>query len=93
MNSRDLATLLIGATLGAAVAGILFYVIKRRSRASPAAQRPSSYPTARPLMLKPRSQPARVPAGTYENAEEWDITWNREGLPTKVVIHRNATRT
>lgn len=36
--------------------------------------------------------PQRNPAGAYTNAEEWEITWSPEGLPTKVVIHRNATR-
>ena len=27
---------------------------------------------------------------TYQNKEEWEITWNDEGLPVKVVVHRKA---
>jgi len=32
-------------------------------------------------------------AGTYHNAETWDVTWSEDGLPTKVVIHRDAVQT
>lgn len=45
--------------------------------------------------MRPR-QPlaaAALPAGLYKNAETWEITWSPDGFPTKVVIHRNATRT
>lgn len=31
-------------------------------------------------------------AGQYKNEESWDITYNVDGLPTKIVIHRNAVR-
>jgi hypothetical protein len=34
----------------------------------------------------------RMPATNYANEESWEITWSAEGLPTKVVVHRNATR-
>jgi len=33
-----------------------------------------------------------TPATTYENCEEWDITYNTDGLPTKVVVHREAAQ-
>ena len=32
-------------------------------------------------------------AGTYSNAETWDVVWNADGLPTKVTIHRDARTT
>jgi len=28
----------------------------------------------------------------YLNGESWDITYNADGLPTKIAIHRNAVR-
>ena len=31
--------------------------------------------------------------GQYSNKEEWDVQYNPDGLPTKIVIHRNAVRT
>lgn len=30
--------------------------------------------------------------GQYQNEEAWDITYSTDGLPTKIVIHRNAVR-
>ena len=67
--------------IGALGLGALALVV--HSRQSAAALVPNDYTPA----------PAeRLPAGSYKNAEEWEITWSPEGLPTKVVIHRNATR-
>ncbi|GAI95824.1 unnamed protein product, partial [marine sediment metagenome] len=37
--------------------------------------------------------PYQPPAATYANEESWDIDWNEDGLPTKIVVHRNAART
>ncbi|MBA7555202.1 hypothetical protein ES705_47858 [subsurface metagenome] len=37
--------------------------------------------------------PHQPPAATYANEESWDITWNEDGLPEKIVVHRNATKT
>lgn len=34
-----------------------------------------------------------VPSATYANEESWEITWNEDGLPEKIVVHRNATQT
>ena len=31
-------------------------------------------------------------ASQYLNKEEWEVSYNSDGLPTKIVIHRNATR-
>mgnify|MGYP001562562020 FL=1 len=31
-------------------------------------------------------------AGLYANSEEWEIEWNKDGLPKKVTIHRMAHR-
>ena len=36
---------------------------------------------------------ALVPSATYANEESWEITWSPDGLPEKIVVHRNATRT
>ncbi len=33
-----------------------------------------------------------LPAGKYTNAEEWEVKYSADGLPTKIVIHRNAVR-
>ncbi|GAI97439.1 unnamed protein product [marine sediment metagenome] len=40
--------------------------------------------------LVPVKQPQ--PA-TYTNEEVWEVEWNEEGLPSKVVIHRRAVQT
>ena len=37
--------------------------------------------------------PYQAPVATYNNEESWDITWNPDGLPEKIVVHRNATKT
>ncbi len=29
---------------------------------------------------------------TYSNEESWDVKYNSDGLPVKIVIHRNAVR-
>lgn len=34
----------------------------------------------------------KAAAGSYQNAETWEITWSPDGLPTKVTIHRDARR-
>ena len=31
-------------------------------------------------------------AGQYLNKESWDISYNEDGLPTKITINRDATR-
>jgi len=36
--------------------------------------------------------PYQAPSATYANEESWEITWNPDGLPTKIEVHRNATR-
>jgi len=33
------------------------------------------------------------PTRRYFNTETWDISWNEDGLPAKVTIHRDATQT
>ena len=37
--------------------------------------------------------PYQAPVATYANEESWDISWNQDGLPEKIVVHRNATKT
>lgn len=43
------------------------------------------------LPLMTRKQPGGT-AATYKNTEEWEISWNSEGLPVKVIVHRKATQ-
>ena len=31
--------------------------------------------------------------GQYKNLETWDVQYSPDGLPTKISIHREATRT
>ena len=31
--------------------------------------------------------------GSYRNEETWDVQYSPDGLPTKIVIHRDARRT
>jgi len=45
------------------------------------------------LFLWLRSKAASPPPMlTYQNTEEWEIEWNEDGLPTRIVIHRRAIR-
>ena len=37
--------------------------------------------------------PSQAPASTYDNEESWQISWNSDGLPEKIVVHRNAKAT
>ena len=39
-----------------------------------------------------REAPPQQPASTYVNEESWEIEWNEEGLPTRIIVHRNAQR-
>jgi len=36
--------------------------------------------------------PRQAPVATYANEESWEISWNEDGLPEKIVVHRNATK-
>ena len=44
------------------------------------------------FLMRHSGAQAALPAGQYTNAEVWDIQWNRDGLPSKVTIHRDALR-
>lgn len=35
----------------------------------------------------------RQTVGSYRNAEAWEISYNSDGMPTRVIIHRDAKRT
>ena len=43
------------------------------------------------LVLKSK-QAAAVPTEVYKNSETWEIEWSKDGLPTKVIIHREAVQ-
>lgn len=34
----------------------------------------------------------QAPLSSYQNEESWDIEWSDEGLPVRIVVHRNARR-
>ena len=42
------------------------------------------------LLLKARTKQS---IGSYQNTETWDLEWSKDGLPTKVTIHRDARTT
>lgn len=75
--------------------GLLIYLLLKRKS--------SSHSRESSLMAKPRSigitaRPAGTysnaakPAGTYRNTESWNVSYNEDGLPTKIEIHRDAVR-
>lgn len=68
--------------------GLLFLLTRSSSRYSEEADYLEEN-TATPLRLRPISKRAHH----YTNEETWDIEWSDDGLPTKVVIHRNAVQT
>lgn len=54
-----------------------------------------------PQMQSATSQPEQyvsdveiipAPLATYSNEESWEIEWSPDGLPTRIVVHRNAKR-
>ncbi len=38
------------------------------------------------------TEKALVPQASYTNEESWEISWSEEGLPTKIIVHREAKR-
>jgi len=55
--------------------GFLWFITRRKQPVSGVSQR---------LELRP------VGSRQYSNKEAWDVTYNDDGLPTKIVIHREA---
>ena len=57
---------------------------------------PSSLPALSPRdYISSIDEPAIAPykaLATYQNEESWEIDWNEEGQPTKVVVKRHATK-
>lgn len=88
---RDSSSLVI---LGlAALAGLIIWLISKQRTAQ------TQLPPGQEVVYLPPgaavpTQPSRalVPAATYENEERWEIQYNEDGLPTKVIVHRNAQR-
>ena len=46
-----------------------------------------------PRRIRPRLSKGPSGGHRYKNAETWNITWNSDGLPSKVTIERDATQT
>lgn len=36
--------------------------------------------------------PYQAPLASYQNEESWEIDWSEDGLPTRIVVHREAVR-
>jgi len=98
MKGLAVPVLLVGAI------GLIVLLVRRRVQVfPPPAQMPMYYGQADEMAIAPYALVAppadvpaprsAVPAGNYVNEESWDIEWNKDGLPSKVTIHRNATRT
>jgi len=64
-----------------ALAGLVVYAATRKPKAAPVAwtRVESPYPT---------EAAAPSPSTVLKNKAEWDITYNEDGLPTKIIIHR-----
>lgn len=45
------------------------------------------------LLYRKGLKPVNRDVGKYNNLEAWNVTYNADGLPTKIEIHREATRT
>ena len=45
------------------------------------------------LLYKKGNPFGKKDVGKYNNLESWDVSYNADGLPTKIEIHREATRT
>lgn len=98
MDNRHAVLVVVGI---AAVVGVLVFALRPRTPAfagGPGAYYPEDdFPPPRRSLAQPYSvdsapRPSYDAAGRYKNAEEWEITWNKDFLPTKLVIHRDATR-
>ena len=92
MRRRNSNNLLVILSLSALVGLIVWLVSKQRSQA----QLPSQEVLYLPPSTVPSAQPstALLPAAmtSYLNSEEWEIQYSEDGLPIKVVVHRNAQR-
>ena len=45
------------------------------------------------FLLKKQGSISQGGIGQYSNKEEWNVSYDKDGLPTRIVISRNATRT
>ena len=60
----------------------LYFIFRNRSSPTPSLHR--SFRTLQPVRRQTGSP------SSYKNTETMDIKWNSDGLPVKVVIHRDA---
>lgn len=45
------------------------------------------------FLLKNKGSISQGSIGQYQNKEEWNVSYDKDGLPVKISITRNATRT
>lgn len=79
MSNKQLA---LGLLLGLGIFGFVWFM----SRSS----KPAGQIASQPLELRPVGSRR---ATQYTNTEEWDVQYNQDGLPTKIVVHRKAVQT
>jgi hypothetical protein len=82
------------------IAGLLVGLFFLAKKSNPAQTYYENYqPEPVPVPPTPvKFRPIAAPAASseehrYRNSETWDITWNKDGLPEKVTIHRDAVQT
>ena len=75
--------------LGVVGLGLLFLLLRGKKETGYSQEYAGAEEVApvTPLTFTPTS---RKPAHHYKNEEVWDIDWNKDGLPKRVTIHRNA---
>ncbi len=68
--------------------GIVVYAATRKPK-EPSPSTPREWVRLERPQPAESSQPAApAPSTVLKNKAEWDITYNEDGLPTKIVIHR-----
>ena len=85
----------IAILVGLGILGLLFFMTRKAGVPVPTPAPPSpNGGYVGPGGIRPlRLMPAGSAAKQYTNKEEWAIDWNEDGLPTRLVINRNATQT
>ena len=67
----------------------LFWFLTRKQSGTTAYYDEPYNPSDEPIKLRAEPDTGR----RYRNNETWEISWTPDGLPGKVVIHRDAVQT
>jgi len=75
----------------------IFFLLKKNNNPGPMGAYDDAPIQLRPLQPRADEEYKQIeePGGgkRYHNNETWDIEWTPDGLPGKVVIHRDAVQT